>query len=54
MGCRNTVQRFSRSAEKSAEITGINLDLIQFGVILSVLSNGHEIYINTVEVYSLS
>lgn len=50
----NTARRFFKNAEKSAEITGINLDLIQrFGVILSVLSSGYEIDVNAFEVYSL-
>lgn len=50
----NTARRFFKNAEKSAEITGINLDLIQrFGVILSALSSGYEINVNAFEVYSL-
>jgi len=51
----NTARRFFKNADKSAEITGVNLDLIQrFGVILSVLSSGYEIDVNAFEVYSLA
>jgi hypothetical protein len=40
----NTARKFFSNAIKSAEITEINLDLIQrFGNILSVLASGHEI-----------
>jgi hypothetical protein len=49
----NTVRGFFKNVEKSAEITSINLDLIQwFKFILSVLSIGYEIDINAFEEYS--
>lgn len=40
----NTARRFFRNAEKSAEITGIDKELVQrFHIILECLASGYEI-----------
>lgn len=50
----NTARKFFKNATKSAEITQINLELIQrFGNILSVLASGHEINTDAFKVYGV-
>ncbi|EFN65439.1 hypothetical protein EAG_00428, partial [Camponotus floridanus] len=50
----NTARKFFSNAIKSAEITEINLDLIQrFGNILSVLASGHEINTDAFKIYGI-
>lgn len=49
----NTVRAFFRNAEKSAEITGVNLELInRFRVILESLNCGFQINLEKFDVYA--
>lgn len=48
----NTARRFFANAEKSADITGLDKNIIsRFGIILQALSSGHEINIDEFEKY---
>lgn len=48
----NTARRFFTNAEKSADITGLDKNIIsRFGIILQALSSGHEINIDEFEKY---
>ncbi|XP_022163625.1 uncharacterized protein LOC111029082 [Myzus persicae] len=50
----NTARKFFKNAEKSAEITGLNINLIKrFGTILTVMASGYEINTDAFETYGI-
>lgn len=50
----NTAKKFFKNAEKSADITGLNIDLIKrFGTILIVMASGYEINTDAFETYGI-
>lgn len=49
----NTARRFFKNAETSADITGLDLEIIKrFGVILRALSSGYDIKTDEFETYA--